>query len=162
MLNVELTRRTTVARDLMTANPVSIYEHATLLDAAELFTDRDISAAPVIDDAGRPVGVLSKTDIVRYTSFGSDVENAAPEFYDPDDPHRLVADSETIAHIEVWQLMTPVVFSVGPEDSSARVIEEMLAHNVNRLFVIDIDGILIRVIIDLDVLRSLVTYADGL
>lgn len=156
MLNVELTRRTTVARDLMTANPVSIYEHATLLDAAELFTDRDISAAPVIDDAGRPVGVLSRTDIVRYTSFGDSAENAAPEVYDPDDPYGLISDSETIAHIEAWQLMTPVVFSIGPEDSSVRVIEELLARNVNRLFVIDNDGILIGVVSALDVLRSLV------
>jgi CBS domain-containing protein len=156
MLNAELTRRATLARDLMTANPVSIYEHATLLDAAELFTDRDISAAPVIDDAGRPVGVLSRTDIVRFTSFSDeDAENTAPEFYDPDDPYRF-SDSESSAHIEAWQLMTPLVYSIGPEESSLRVVEELLARNVNRLFVIDNEGVLIGVVSALDVLRSLV------
>src|SRR5437868_3767311 len=54
------------AADLMTPNPVSIRDTATLAEAVSLLTDKGISGAPVIDDAGRPVGVLSRADIVAH------------------------------------------------------------------------------------------------
>ena len=67
-MTTTMTRSANTARGLMTDNPVSINEHATLQDAAAFLTTRNISAAPVINDAGRPVGVLSRTDIIRFSS----------------------------------------------------------------------------------------------
>src|SRR5262249_53334708 len=52
------------ARDLMTANPVSLRDDATLPEILAFLTDTGFSAAPVIDDAGQPLGVISRTDIV--------------------------------------------------------------------------------------------------
>src|SRR5262249_60154011 len=54
------------AADLMTPSPVSIREGATVREAIELLTRRAISGAPVIDDAGRPVGVVSRADILVH------------------------------------------------------------------------------------------------
>jgi CBS domain-containing protein len=54
------------AADLMTASPVSLHETATAREAAGFLTERGISAAPVINEAGAPVGVLSQTDIVIH------------------------------------------------------------------------------------------------
>ena len=51
----------------MTKNPVSIRDDATIQSAAAFLIEKEISGAPVIDDAGRAVGVLSHTDIVRQT-----------------------------------------------------------------------------------------------
>jgi CBS domain-containing protein len=42
------------AADLMSPNPVSIGANATLKQAAEFLTAKGFSAAPVIDEAGRP------------------------------------------------------------------------------------------------------------
>ena len=54
------------AADLMTPNPVSLRETATAREAACFLTERGISAAPVINEAGAPVGVLSQTDLVVH------------------------------------------------------------------------------------------------
>src|SRR5437868_5016587 len=54
------------AAELMTENPVSIPADMTVHEAAVVLTDREISAVPVIDEAGRPLGVLTHTDIVRH------------------------------------------------------------------------------------------------
>jgi CBS domain-containing protein len=43
---------TTTASDLMTPSPVSLREDATVHEAVALLTDRGISAASVIDEAG--------------------------------------------------------------------------------------------------------------
>jgi len=54
------------AAELMTANPVSVRENATLREALVLLIDKGFSAAPVIDNAGRPVGVLSRSDLLVH------------------------------------------------------------------------------------------------
>ena len=59
-----LTART--AAELMKANPVSIRADASVREALEVLTDRGFGAAPVIDEAGRPVGVLSRSDILVH------------------------------------------------------------------------------------------------
>lgn len=122
------------AADLMTTNPVSIRENATVQQAVALLTDKGYHAAPVIDEAGRPVGVLSVSDLLAH---------------DREKP----ADSAgtTLAR----DLMTPAVFAVAPDASAAKAVADMLALNVHRLFVVDGTGTLIGVITALDVLRHL-------
>ena len=56
----------TTARDLMSPNPRSIQGGATVPEVLAFLTDTGFSAAPVIDDAGRTIGVVSRTDVVVY------------------------------------------------------------------------------------------------
>lgn len=127
-----LTLRAETAAELMTPNPVSLRVQATVLEARELFIARSIAAAPVIDAAGRPVGVLSQSDIM--------VHQAEPC---PGDP------------TTVEDLMTPAVFGVAPETPACEVVESLLALQVHHLYVLDAEGVLIGVIGALDVVRHL-------
>jgi CBS domain-containing protein len=54
------------ARDLMSPNPVSLRRDATIQEAIALLSDHGFGAAPVIDEAGRPVGVVSRTDLLIH------------------------------------------------------------------------------------------------
>src|SRR5215831_18295071 len=54
------------ARDLMWLDPLSIEETATIREGVAFLVDKGFSAAPVIDHAGRPVGVLSRADILVH------------------------------------------------------------------------------------------------
>lgn len=54
------------ARELMVSNPMSIGEKAAIKEAIVFLSEKEFTAAPVIDDAGRPVGVVNPSDIVRY------------------------------------------------------------------------------------------------
>src|SRR5262245_40198288 len=72
------------AADLMTENPVSIDHDATVREAVALFTAKGFNVAPVINDAGKPVGVLSSSDILvhdqerpEYLATAAAVERAA-------------------------------------------------------------------------------------
>lgn len=148
------------AADLMTANPVSIRDTATVAEAIALLTDKGFSGAPVIDEAGRPIGVLSRADIlahdrerIRPGMSESAVSPETPSRRQPQSsPGGSVGKSDTTP---VRDLMTPAVFSVAPETSARRVIAEMLALKVHRLFVVDPSGVLVGVISTLDVLRHL-------
>ena len=51
--------------EIMTANPVSISETASLAEAAKVLDASRISGLPVVDANGTLVGVMSQTDLVR-------------------------------------------------------------------------------------------------
>ena len=152
--------RAETAADLMTPSPVSVRADASLREAIALLIDRGYSAAPVIDEAGRPVGVLSRTDVLIHDR--ERVEHPVPlaEYYAAE----LLTDDESLGEgfqvervdpTRVRDVMTPAVFAVGPDASPARVVREMLRLRVHRLFVVDNGGVLIGVISALDVLRGL-------
>jgi CBS domain-containing protein len=148
------------AAELMMPNPVSIRAEATVREAVAALTDHGFSAAPVIDEAGRPVGVVSRADVlVHDREKGADQGPAA--YYDRAD---LATAGERLGagfHVEavdrtlVRDIMTPAVFSVAPGAAAAKVVEQMLALKVHRLFVVERDGTLVGVISALDVLRHL-------
>jgi CBS domain-containing protein len=135
------------ARELMTANPRSIDQSATVRQAAEYMCLTGASAAPVIDDAGRPLGVVSRTDVLRHLGRGADL---------PFDLEHAAHDPSERASMPVHRIMTRAVFSVHPETPGAKVIAKLTALEVQRLFVVDGYGVLIGVIDVYDLLRRLI------
>jgi CBS-domain-containing membrane protein len=133
-----LTLEAVSAADLMTGNPVSLEATATVPEATALFTDRGISAAPVIDDTGRPVGVVSKADIL---------------IHDRESCRGVPTAGSDATRVE--EIMTPAVFCVPLETPAAKVVEQMSELNVHQLFVVDQHGTLVGSITALDVLRHL-------
>jgi CBS domain-containing protein len=151
---------TATAADLMTPNPVSIRADASVQEAITMLTDKGFSAAPVIDESGQPIGVLSHTDIMVHDREKGDPSRTAPEQDDPNDlvtpeeePLASSFEVEQVEWVPVRDLMTPTVFSVAPETPAQEVIDHMLSLKVHRLFVVDRSGVLVGVISALDVLR---------
>jgi CBS domain-containing protein len=144
------------AEDLMTPNPMSIRQGATILEAAAFLAGRGISAAPVIGEAGRPVGVVSSTDILIHISHGTVYRHGSPD--GGSTFNGAGAWGETSNHPTVRDVMTPGVFCVRSETSAVKLVEKMLALKVRRLFVVDGDGVLIGVISASNVLGKLRGY----
>jgi CBS domain-containing protein len=119
----------------MHSGPVSLAANATVTEATTFLTERGYGAAVVIDDAGHPLGVVTKTDVLVHA------RQRRPGL-EPDD---------TL----VTEFMTPAVFAVRPDTPARSVVEQLLALNVHHLFVADPAGIIIGVISPVDVLRKL-------
>jgi CBS domain-containing protein len=137
----------------MTPNPKSINRHATVRETAEILHEHRLHVAPVIDEAGRPIGVVSRTDLLDYwggrrdrlTALATGELNAAsaPSSEEPGD------------ELTVPEIMTPVVFGVPTNAPIASVVEKMIALEVRCLFVTDADGVLVGTISVFDILRHL-------
>jgi CBS domain-containing protein len=145
------------AAELMTPNPQSLREDVTLKEAIAFLVDRNISGAPVIDEAGRPVGVLTQSDVLVHDREES--EHVAPpeaEFGTP--LPRSWWEEFQIERVDttpVRDLMTPAVFCVSLDTLAWTVIEQMRELNVHRLFVVDDDGVMVGVITAMDIVRQL-------
>ena len=147
------------AADLMSKNPVSLNQNAAVKEALALFTTKGFTAAPVIDDAGHAVGVLSSSDILVHDREKVDYLVPAVET-----TPMMTADHESIRRgfqvenvdtTRVADLMTPAIFTVTPDTPSSKVVSEMLRLHVHHLFVVDATGTLVGVISSLDVLRHM-------
>jgi CBS domain-containing protein len=113
----------------------------------------------VIDEAGRPIGVISRSDLIRYDRERLDYAPSKAPYFDPDEYFDKVPPGFQVERPDatlVRDVMTPVVFSVTPGTAVTNVVEEMIARRVHRLFVIDASGVLVGVISTLDLLRKLV------
>jgi len=149
------------ASELMTSNVVSISEKASVREAMAMLIDRGFSGAPVVNDAGRPVGVISQSDVLIHDRNTVVRAQRAPDFYMHADITAAVGEPVSGFQIEsvdcatVGDVMTPIVFSVSPDSTARQVIEEMLRLRVHRLFVIGDDGVLVGVISMSDVVRHL-------
>jgi CBS-domain-containing membrane protein len=123
------------AAEIMTPGPVSLSASDTVAEATQFLTEKAFGAAVVIDDAGHPLGVVTKTDVLVHA------RQRKPGLEPDDTP--------------VTEFMTPAVFSVRPDTPARSVVEQLLALNVHHLFVSDAAGIIIGVISPVDVLRKL-------
>jgi CBS-domain-containing membrane protein len=154
------TLKARTAAELMHANPMSLRETATVAEAVCFLADKGFSAAPVIDERGRPVGVVSRADIIIFDRQNYKNEGM-PAYYDDMDlavpenrPLRSVRRAE---EVRVRDIMTPVVFSVGADAPAYEVVNEMASMKVHRIFVVDDSGTLVGIISSIDVLKNMVS-----
>lgn len=122
-------------RDVMTRDVFTIPHSLGLAQAAWTLARRGIGGAPVCDDDGQIVGVISKGDLVDLAASGRD------------DP-----DATTVADV-----MTPAIVSVEEDDSLVDAIQLMVGHGIHRVVVLDDAGHAAGIVTALDVLRSLIT-----
>ena len=116
--------------DLMTPNPVSIRHGATIREAVQFLDRSGFGAAPVVNDAGRAVGVLSQFDVLLAVNAGL---TGAP----------------------VREVMTPSVIAVRPHTPAADALDHMIRHMVRRVFVVDDGGVPVGVVSRTDLCRGL-------
>jgi CBS domain-containing protein len=124
------------ASDIMT-KPVEVVRAVdSLHDVARLFNEKHIGAAAVLDGVGKPVGVITKTDLIRYEEEKNDVgtvdKRNLPRF-DADlkrPGFHLVDDDDTVQN---W--MTPVIFTVKPETSMKELAQRMVRYGIHHIFV---------------------------
>jgi len=155
--NAPLTLAARTAADLMVPNPISLRAEADVTEAMMLFTEKRVTAAPVIDEAGRPIGVISRSDVMIHQCEHEKYRTGHPEyFYEPTFGSELPSDEAPTRTVAlVADLMTPAVFAVSPDTPVQRVVSDMVGLHVHRLFVVDDDGILVGVITTMDVLKAL-------
>lgn len=116
-------------RSAMTPNPAACSGDTPLCDVAKLMRDHDCGQIPVIDAAGRPVGVVTDRDIVV----------------------RLLADGRDPTSACASDCMSSPAMTIDATQTLADACDLMEAQRVRRLPVIDADGRLCGMVAQADV-----------
>lgn len=129
------------AADLMTRDPVTLSAATPLAQAAATMADRDLKRLPVVDAAGRLVGMVSRYDLLKTVAEGLRQR--------PEQPLRLAEG----APATVGGLTITGVPTVHRETPLAETLERLLEDEKRRVVVVDDAGQIVGIITDGDVLR---------
>jgi CBS domain-containing protein len=109
--------------ELMQIELQTVSPETPVTDVFVALAESRISALPVVDDAGRLVGVISKTDILASEE---DAEGEADR-------------AALFDRTPVRDLMTSPALTISPDAIVREAAQRMLAAGVHRLFVTDGD-----------------------
>jgi CBS domain-containing protein len=137
---VQASAQSTQVGEVMSRSAVCLNPEVRLHAVTQMFLDRGISSAPIVDDAWRPMGILSKTDILRTLSE------------DPSAPPDLQGHASDV--------MTPNVLSL-PQDAPMTVAAALMAYEgVHRLPVVAPSGEVVGVVSTLDIVKWVARMTD--
>ena len=142
--------------EVMTARVVTTRPDASLQEAAQAMSGSKVSGLPVVDEAGRVVGMLTEGDILRLfrrVSVPFYIDILGGEFAIPG-PGVLQHQLEEVTAYRVDQLMTRHVVTASPDEEVAEAARRMHGRDIKLLPVVDADGRLVGVISRADIVRA--------
>lgn len=142
------------AKDLMSPDPVCVSPATRMRELARMFEDHEISGVPVVDQSGKVVGIVTKSDLIRRCSEGAEDVPPAYLFEVLFEQEGDEAASEVIPEplICVEDFMTEDPLMVSPELSASAVARLMYDHRVHRVIVADNEKFPIGIITSMDML----------
>ncbi len=125
---------TTTAADVMVTKLVTVTPEMNVMDAVELLLSHKISGAPVVDQTGGLVGILSELDCVN---------------------HMCQRATEQLPPLDVVELMTRNVVTVTPDTTLLTLAHLFTTKGFRRLPVVDAQGTLLGQVSRRDLLVAL-------
>jgi CBS domain-containing protein len=149
--------REPTAKDIMRTKVLSVDPDMTVQDVMQFFLDCQITGAPVVDDTGRVVGVVSQSDLLRHQQRVGPAPMQAPAYYRESNGEVLLTHMrvETPLSARVQDIMTPAAFMTEQDTPVGDIARFMLRRRVHRIIVTR-KGRLAGIITSMDLLRALV------
>jgi len=125
-----MTKRSVPLRvsDVMVREVVTAGKNTPLKEAANSMYEKRVGSVVVVDEAGKPVGIVTERDLVYACAKG------------------LSADTP------IWMVMTENPITIGEDALLLDAVEKMRSLNVRHLPVVDKEGKLVGIISVRDVL----------
>jgi len=114
--------------DLMTKDPRTVGEDASVVDAARVMRDDDVGLVPIVEGE-RLVGTITDRDIAI----------------------RVVAESRDPSSLNVRDVASTDLVTIDPQQELDEALRLMAQHQVRRLPVVEEDGRLVGIVSQADV-----------
>ena len=124
------------AADVMSRDVLVIPRHMSLRAAAHLLAKSRVSGAPVTDELGRCVGVLSRTDLIRWMDRGVGTATRVAEAACVCSDWQML-ELEQVPEDEVRQYMTTDLVTADPEARLGHLARCMIDAHIHRVVILD-------------------------
>ena len=145
------------AEDIMSTDVVTVKPKDSLHLASRTLSEHNTSGAPVVDDIGRIVGIISEHDIVSYLSTFDDSEL---EMDKPSNMPRLAHIYLQASVKPVEDIMTTGVITAQQETTIEDLAKLMTDNNINRVPIV-VKGKLIGMVSRIDILHNIAAVELG-
>jgi CBS domain-containing protein len=150
------------ARDVMTAEVISVTPETPIREIAKLLLDRGISAVPVVDEGGIPLGMVSEGDLIGrdetaratrrewWLALLAEGEALAPDF---------LASLQGLEQRARDVMSTPLI-TIGDQTDIGEIAQLLATHRVKRMPVLR-DGRVVGIVSRADLLRAFVAERES-
>ena len=146
------------AKDIMTTDVITISPEAEVAQAAKLLLTNRINGVPVVNDAGKLVGILCQSDLIiqqKNIPIPS-LFTLLDGFIPLTSSKKLDKEVEKIAAAKVSDAMTANPVTVSPDTGIEDIAALMVEKNYHTLPVVDGDK-LVGILGKEDVLKTLIS-----
>lgn len=128
------------AADVMTRDVVTVKADAPIAEAVRLMLDRRISGLPVVDAAGRLIGIVTEGDFLRRAETGT--EKRRPRWVEfLVGPGRLAEDYVRTHARKVAEVMTAKVATANKDADVTDIVRLMEQRRIKRVPIVEDDRI---------------------
>lgn len=143
-------------RDIMARDVVTIPANSTMSEAADKLRNHSVTGAPVTDELGRCIGVLSGTDFVQRNSENTDNGGNITHVLSSRHPSGMF-QIEEVPNELVRAHMSPTVQTVDEHCTLVQAGRCMCHEHIHRLVVIDKRSRPVGVISSLDFVSAMIS-----
>ena len=148
------------AGEVMTRDVVSVRKETTIRELAELFTSRKISSAPVLDDQGDMIGIVTETDLVEQDKslHIPTVISLFDWVIYLESGKKFEKELKKMTAQTVGEIYSTEVFTVAPGAPLSEVADLMTSEKVNTIPVVTgrkVVGVVARI----DMIRTMIGQA---
>lgn len=145
------------AHQIMSRPVITISPEASIVEAANLMLKHHVSGLPVVDAAGKLVGVVSEGDFLRRSETGTQRRHSRWLSF-LFGPGSAGGDYVTEHGRRISEVMTPEPFTVTEDVALADIVDLMESKNVKRLPVIRGDK-LVGIVTRANILQAVASLA---
>jgi CBS domain-containing protein len=141
------------ASDIMTRDVATVTPETPIESLCDLFRERRITGAPVVDSEGRLVGIVSKDDVLFRGRGGGSAPRQTPDIKTLFSSGFVGFDQGSDGATTVGEIMTREVVSAPEESTVSDVCRLMWERRIHRVPIVR-GPILLGIVSALDVCRA--------
>jgi CBS domain-containing protein len=147
----------TPVNEVMSRDVVTLRPDQSVEEAADVLADKQIGAAPVVDDQGVLVGLLRDEDLIVSEArlhVPTVISFLSADLVLPSSLHRFEHELKKAAGATVAEVMTTEFVTVKPDDNLEELATMMHDRDITHVPVVD-DGKLVGIVARGDLVRWL-------
>ncbi len=142
------------ARDVMVSPVITIGENDTVRDLAKLLIVKHVSAVPVVDHAGKVVGIVSEADLLHRTEAGT--ERPTSWWLSMISGDRALAAEYVQARAAmVKDVMTTEVHTAQPDTPLYEIADLLEERHVKRVPIVNAAGDLVGIVSRANIIQAI-------
>jgi CBS-domain-containing membrane protein len=146
------------AVDVMVRDVITVTPDTGVSETARLLVDHDISAVPVVDGAGRMIGIVSEADLIRRDEI--DTEKRRPRWLEAVTPATELAEEYARSRgKKVGDVMSTELVTADEDASLGEIATLLERHRIKRVPIVR-DGRLVGIVSRTNLIQALASVAQ--
>ena len=149
------------ARDVMVSPVITVSENSTVRDVAKILIAQRISAVPVLDHAGKLIGIVSEADLMHRKEAGT--ERPASWWLSLISGDRTLAEEYVQSHAtKVKDVMTKDVHTAHPDTPLYELADLLEEKHVKRVPIVSDGGDLVGIVSRANIIQAVASVRPKL